>query len=233
MIVTLVRSEAVAENIRTFWFRPQKPVKYLAGQYIEMYLPHAGADVRGQKHWFTLSSSPTEKLVSITTKHAVDRVSTFKQQLFLLKTGTSIKISEPMGDFVLPKDASIPLLFVAGGIGITPMRSMVKWLTDCGQHRTINLIYGARSDKELAFMDLFEAYGLKPQILLSDDPSGSKPKEHITPEVILDAAKSLHEPLVYISGPEPMTEKLEAGLQAGGFPAARLVLDFFPGYQPV
>ena len=56
-----------------------------------------------------------------------------------------------MGDFVLPKDTTLPLVFVAGGIGVTPIRSMVKWLTDTDQKRTIHVIYAARSLPEIAF----------------------------------------------------------------------------------
>ncbi len=233
MNATLRRTEKVAENIQTFWFEPDKAVDYLAGQFVEMYLPHKNADARGQKHWFTLSSSPTEEYISITTKYALGRASTFKQQLFALKPGAKVRISEPMGDFVLPKDKSIPLLFVAGGIGITPMRSMVKWLTDSKEQRDVSLIYGVKTPDELAFLDLFKSYGIVPEILASKPNTGwPGRKGHIASGLIMDSVTH-EEQLIYISGPEPMTEKLEADLLATGIEPQRLVLDFFPGYQPV
>lgn len=206
----------------------------MAGQFIEMYLPHHHADVRGQKHWFTLSSSPTEKLISITTKHATDRVSTFKQRLFGLEPGAMITVSEPMGDFVLPKDASIPLVFVAGGIGVTPMRSMVKWLLDTNEKRQIKLIYGVKTLDESAFRDLFDAYGTGTEIILSEPASKWHGRTgHLTAELILELSGSKPGQLVYVSGPEPMTEALEAGLLASGVAKEKLVLDFFPGYLPI
>lgn len=234
MYINLVKIEDTAENIQTFWFKPEVVMDYIAGQFIEMYLPHKNADIRGQKHWFTLSSSPTEELVSITTKRAQDKVSSFKQRLFSLEPGAKVKISEPMGDFVLPKDSSRPLLFVAGGIGITPMRSMVKWLLDNDEKRQIQMLYGVRTEQELAFLDLFRDYGLQPNIVVSSPaPSGSYREGHITSTEIKSLADSLVDPLVYISGPEPMIENLETELLQNKFPAANLVLDFFPGYKPV
>lgn len=234
MQIKLDHTEVVAKNIQTFWFEPEKPVGYVAGQFIEMYLPHDNADARGQKHWFTLSSSPTEKLISVTTKHATDRVSTFKQHLFGLEPGAIITVSEPMGDFVLPKDTALPLVFVAGGIGITPMRSMVKWLLDSGEKRPIRLVYGVKTSEEAAFVGLFEAYGAKMDTVVSEPSLGwSGRTGHLSSQLILELAGSSSEQLVYVSGPEPMTEALEAGLLASGVGKEKLVLDFFPGYPPI
>ncbi len=234
MNVTLDRIEPITENIHTFWLKPERPTTYIAGQYIEMYLPHENPDDRGQKRWFTLSSSPTEELLAITTKHFGDPISSFKQHLFASKPGDTLQLSEPMGDFVLPKDSSIPLTFVVGGIGVTPVRSIVKWLHDTNEKRDIQLIYGARVLEEVCFRDLFAEYGLTPTIILSDaGDSWNGKKGHITADAILEAAKGDAEALIYISGPEPMTEKLEADLKAKNISGDHLVLDFFLGYPAV
>ncbi len=52
-----------AENISTFYFKPEKPVDYTSGQFTRLNLPHDNPDDRGAKRWFTLSSSPTEPLL--------------------------------------------------------------------------------------------------------------------------------------------------------------------------
>src|SRR5688572_28479949 len=171
MNVILDHTEDIAENIKTFWFKPAKPVHYVAGQFTELYLPHDGADDRGTRRWFTLSSSPTEPLVSITTKFS-DPGSSFKRTLAGLKPGTALALASPMGDFVLPKDASRPLVFVAGGMGITPMRSMIKYLLDCHEQRDIHLIYAVTKREELAFEPLFTAYGLKFTTVIKNPPQG-------------------------------------------------------------
>ena len=154
MQVTFDHAEDIALHIKTFWFKPDKPVRYVAGQFTEIRLPIANPDERGDKHWFTLSSSPTEPLLGITTKFTPKHGSAFKRALAALKPGTHLALAEPMGDFVLPLDTSIPLVFVAAGMGITPVRSMIKWLHDSGQKRSIHLIYKVPTTRELAFSNL-------------------------------------------------------------------------------
>jgi len=143
--------ENKAKTINSFWFEPEHPLDQIAGQYIEMSIPHDKTDDRGTKRWFTISSSPSDApLFSITTKFSRPS-STFKSALHKLKIGDSVSISDPMGDFVLPKDDTIPLIFVAGGIGITPFHSIIKWLEDTKQSRDITFLYAAKVEGELIF----------------------------------------------------------------------------------
>jgi ferredoxin-NADP reductase len=234
MRVTLDHIEDTARNIKTFWFRPERPVRYVAGQFIELTLPHDNPDKRGIKHWFTLSSSPSEEHLSITTKHAAENGSTFKETLFGLPLGASVMMSEPMGDFVLPKDPSVPLVFVAGGIGITPMRSMIKWLHDNQEHRTIHLIYAASSIEEVAFRELFNTYGAPTDIILSEAPKNWQGQTgRLDAARILELAPNVDNKLYFLSGPEPMVEALTKGLQDAGVDKRRIVGDYFPNYAGI
>lgn len=234
MKATLDHIEDTATNIKTFWLKPEGAVHYTAGQFTELYLPHEHADERGQKHWFTLSSSPTEPLLAVTTKFAVDRSSTFKQEMLKLKPGTELMLAEPMGDFVLPKDTGIPLLFVAGGIGVTPMRSMVKYLTDRNEQRDIQLLYAVSHDDELAFRDLFDSYSMRNRSYVAHEASPDWTGEvgSVTTERILQAIDGSKDMLIYLAGPEPMVETFDKGLKAAGVNKHRIVTDFFPGYLP-
>jgi ferredoxin-NADP reductase len=234
MRVVLDHVEDVARNIRTFWWKSEKPVRYTAGQFIELVIPHENPDKRGIKRWFTLSSSPTEDLLSNTTKHATEKSSSFKEALFAFKPGASVMMSEPMGDFVLPQDIGVPLVFVAGGIGVTPMRSMIKWLHDNEQHRTIHLLYAANQVEDVAFRDLFNDYGLPTDIILSDPPKGwQDPTGRLTAEKILELAPDVDRKLYYLSGPEQMVEALEKDLVEAGVDKRRIVGDFFPNYPGI
>jgi ferredoxin-NADP reductase len=231
MNVIFDHSEDAADHIKTFWFKPEKPVRYTAGQFTELYLPHPDADNRGQRRWFTLSSSPTDPLLSITTKFASNPSSTFKEILQQIEPGTPLKLAEPMGDFVLPKDPTIPLLFVASGIGITPMYSMIKYLNDTGERRNIHLIYAVTRASEIAFEDLFNQYGVGLTIILKEPPdeyrgeTGSLDADRIL-QLVDDTGKSLF----YLSGPEPMVETFMKGLKVKGIDEHHLVTDYFPGY---
>lgn len=223
MRVALHHIEDVAANIKTLWFKPEQPIRYVAGQFTELHLPHQDADDRGVRRWFTLSSSPTEDLLGITTRFEPGRSSSFKRQLAALQPGTTMHLADPMGDFVLPKDPSIPLLFVAAGLGITPVRSMVKWLLDTNERRNIQLLYAVSGAEELAFEPLFKEYNL------SFAPVITKQHGRLTADHILELAQG-GEPLIYLSGPEIMIETFYKGLQTKGFAAERLVADYFPGY---
>jgi ferredoxin-NADP reductase len=231
MNVTLERVDNVAKNIKMFWFSSDQKLSHVAGQFIELHLPHANPDKRGIKRWFTLTSSPTEGKFAITTKFTAENGSSFKAALLALKPGDGLAMSQPMGDFVLPKDKSIPLVFVAGGIGVTPMRSMVKYLLDTNEKRTIQLIYAANSLEEVAFRDTFDQYGVKLTLVISNPPVGwTGETGQLTAERIQSIAGELNNKLIYISGPEPMVEAFYHGLKELGVDKKHLIADYFPNY---
>ena len=228
-------SELLAPGIRSFAFMPERPVDYLAGQYAEFHLPHAGTDERGDTRWFTLSSAPSEVFVRIATKLAQEKGSSFKRALLALKPGAKIVMAEPMGDFVLPKDQSIPLVFIAGGIGITPMRSMVQWLHDSGERRNVTLIHHVHTNDELVFAKLFAATPGVVYVPVATQPSPSWRGEagNLGGERILALAPVASNPqaLLYFSGPEPLVENLIADVKRHGIEPRRIVMDYFPGYS--
>jgi ferredoxin-NADP reductase len=231
MNVTFDHSQAESDNIRTFYFKPERPLHYTAGQFTELTINHKNPDARGQKHWFTLSSSPTEELLSITTKWANDRQSSFKKALWKLKPGDEVQMSDAMGDFVLPQLIQTPLIFVAGGIGITPFHSILAWLADRGETRPIRLLYAVRNENEIIFQKTFEKAGVQPTIVVSQPSEfwGGE-RGQLTAETILGIEEPDENTLVYVSGPEPMVESLEKDLKKSGVKQSRLVLDFFPNY---
>lgn len=234
MQVVFEGSKPVTDHIETFYFRLNQPVHYTAGQFIELTLPHDRPDARGMKHWFTLSSSPTEEFLSITTKFNPEHSSTFKEALKALEAGQTVQMSDPMGDFVLPKDTNRPLVFVAGGMGITPMRSMVKWLHDNQEHRTIRLIYAASVPEEFAFRELFAEYGLPVTLVASHPPAKWEGESGLlTAERILEIAPNVDNKLYYLSGPEPMVETFYKELKELGLKESQLVTDYFPGYEAI
>jgi len=228
-------SEEETTNIRTFWFKPERQMDYVAGQYTELTIKHDNPDERGEKRWFTLSSAPGHDLVSITTKYAGDdKSSTFKKALFHMQPGTEVDMAEAMGDFVLPKDASIPLIFVAGGIGLTPFHSMFEWMAERDEHRNIKFIYGVRTEDEIVFQDTFRRTGIHATIVVSEpsDAWGGE-RGRLSAELILGLEQPTDNTLIYMSGPEPMVEALEKDMTEHHIDKRQLVGDFFPGYPNI
>lgn len=230
MKVNFIKSRHEAKNIITFYFKPEEELDYTAGQYIELYLPHPNEDDRGHKRWFTLSSSPLDEYLTITTKFS-EPSSSFKQALLDLKTGDELKMLGPMGDFVLPKIVQTPLIFVAGGIGLTPFHSILKWLHQTGESRPIKFIYGVTNEDEIIFMDEFNEFKQHISIVV-DHPSDSWGGERgrISAELIMGISRPTKESMVFVSGPEPMVEAIGDDLIKHGLKRTQLVQDFFPNY---
>ncbi|MGB8173116.1 MAG: Rieske 2Fe-2S domain-containing protein, partial [Nitrososphaeraceae archaeon] len=101
-------------------------LNYRAGQFAIVDLG-TKEDPKGPLRSFTMASSPTEDAILITTRI---RDSPFKKKLAALEIGSSAKITSPLGKFVLPDDHSKPVVFLSGGIGVTPFRSMIRYATD-------------------------------------------------------------------------------------------------------
>ena len=231
MKVVFNHSQAEAANITTFYFKPEVPVQYTAGQFIELSIPHEQPDTRGMKRWFTLSSSPTEALLSITTKIAGEHGSSFKAALQKLTSGTAVTMSTSMGDFVLPKLVQTPLIFVAGGIGITPFHSIVEWLTQVDEERPIKLLYAVKNEDEIIFQDTFDKAKIRPTIIVEKASAAwGGERGHLSAEMILGLSELKEDGLIYVSGPEPMVERFEKDLMRAGVAKHQLVLDFFPNY---
>jgi ferredoxin-NADP reductase len=235
MKVTLDHTHDEAANIRTFYFKPERPVRYTAGQYTELHLPHKNPDDRGTKRWFTLSSPPEQEFLTITTKYAgEDKSSSFKKALFHLEPGVELDMADPMGDFVLPKLIQTPLIFVAGGIGITPFHSILGWLAGTGEQRPIKLLYGVRNEDEIIFQETFDKAGIEPTIVVGEpsDAWGGE-RGRITAELILGLEKPSDDTLVYVSGPEPMVQGLAKDLHKAGLTKHQIVSDEFPNYAAI
>jgi glycine betaine catabolism B len=224
----------LAPTIWGFTFEPQPGINFAPGQFLEWSLPHTGADERGHRRWFTIASSPTEKFVLLSTRFS-EKSSSFKNHLGQLELGSQVSAHGLEGDFVMPDDKTQPLVFIAGGIGITPFRSMVKYLLDRGQWRDIILIYAAKTEEDLVFMDIFkeaeEAFGTKIVTVISNPgPDYKGYSGQVTEELLKKEIPDRQKQLIYISGPEPMVEAIERLVVAAGVPKANIKQDFFPGY---
>ncbi|HSW81439.1 MAG TPA: FAD-dependent oxidoreductase, partial [Candidatus Saccharimonas sp.] len=185
--------------------------------------PHNNPDAEGTKRWFTNSAAPYEGIMQITTRVTN---STFKQALAALQPGDELQLIEaPEGDFVW-QDSDLPKVFVAGGIGITPFRSIIKQRAHDGLSLDATLIYGGRT-ADLPFKDEFEQWaandaGLKIHYVIG---------EPLTAESLAKMVPDLNNSLVYVSGPEPMVLALGDALKKQGLPETQYKHDGFPHYD--
>lgn len=236
----------LAKNISSFIFVPQKKIDFKAGQFMEWTVHHKNPDSRGVRRFFTISASPTENFMMLTTKLA-EKPSSFKKTLFGLKLKDEITAMGPDGEFTIDENYKRPLVFIAGGIGITPFRSMIKYMLDKNIKRPITLFYSAKTTEEFVFREIFDeaekTLELKTVYVVTDEKIPVKeatlqniPVEHKIRSGYLDAGMIKEEVfdwqnrVYYISGPEPMVKAFEKMVEEMGVPGKNIKHDYFPGY---
>ena len=206
------------------------------GQYMEWTLPHEDPDTRGNRRYFTIASSPTEDSMHLGVKFYTQG-SSFKKALIALDEKKLITAGNLSGDFTLPDDQNVKLVFIAGGIGITPFRSMLKYYLDMHQKRSIVLMYANKTASEIAYTDVLEQAsknGVKIVLTLTDTkeiPKDWKGKTgRITAEMIKEEIPDFKERIFYLSGPHQMVTGFEKTLLEIGVSKLHIKKDFFPGF---
>lgn len=236
LTLTLKEVKKVANDTYDFIFKSDKKIKFKAGQYLEWTIPDSGADSRGNRRYFTLASSPTESDVVIGVKF-YPKPSSFKQKLLSMKEGATVIASQRAGEFILPEDKNKKLVFIAGGIGVTPFRSIIQYLIDKGERRNIIIFYSNKSFDDIAYKDIFDkAYenlNIKTVYTLTDTQTPSSwtgNKGFIDTHMISLEAPDFKERVFYISGPHSMVTSFKDTLHKMNVPRSHIKVDFFPGF---
>ena len=186
-------------------------------------------------HPLSIASSPTENNLRIGIKFYPDG-STFKKRMVELKPGESIIGSRLAGEFVLPKDQKEKLVFLAGGIGVTPFRSMIKFLLDREEKRDISFFFANKTVDDIVYKDIFDAaeknLGIKiiHAVEKLEKEGGNMKPGRLNKETIIKEVPDYKERTFYISGPPGMIFAFEDILRELGIPKTQIKTDFFPGY---
>ncbi len=213
---------------QSFLFRP--------GQYLSYTLDQlAFPDERGNERHFTISSSPTEKgIVMFTTRI---RGSGFKETLRHAPTGYELNCGIPAGRFVLPEREGQRHIFLAGGIGITPFRSMLRYAADDGRSLEAILFCFNHSEADILFGGELESIGrsmpaFRPVHVLSNPSPGWTGERGRLDQNLLRkyAGDDLSPYQFWLSGPPSMVEAYETFLQEIGTPRQAIHIDRFTGY---
>jgi ferredoxin-NADP reductase len=236
LMLRLKEKIRVGADIYDFVFVPNRKLVFAPGQYMEWTLGHNNPDNRGNRRYFTLASSPTENTLRLGVK-IYQKSSTYKKSLLNMTNNTQIVAAQLAGDFTLPEDPKQPCVFIAGGIGITPFRSMIKYLVDKRQKRRITLFYANRVASEIVYKDVFDQaqrdLGIKTIYTLTDTKhvaaNWTGKTGHITPEMIKTEVSDYVQCHFYLSGPNSMVNAFETLLLEMGVPHSHIKTDFFPG----
>lgn len=236
LILTLQKLTPLTADTADLIFTSDKKLNFRPGQYLEWTLGHEKPDGRGNRRYFTIASSPTESTIRLGVKFYPE-ASSFKKFLIGMKPGNMIVASQLAGDFTLPNDLNKKLVFIAGGIGITPFRSMAKYMIDAKEARDAVLLFSNKTAADIIYRDIFDAagsFGLRTIYTLTDMdkiPAGWQGERgFVTPEMITAKVPDYQERLFYISGPRAMVVAFEITLKRLGVHHSQIITDYFPGF---
>jgi ferredoxin-NADP reductase len=222
-----------AENAESFVFEPGVALTFQAGQYLEYTLDHPDADDRGVTRHFTIAAAPAEGLVRLTTR-VFAAPSTFKQALCSLTPGDTLQGDGPFGELVYP-ETDTPVVLIAGGIGITPFRSILAELAARKSRTRTTLLYSNRSSDILfrGFLDGLTLDWPELRVVYTITRPGSEwhgPTGRIDAEFIRRHVPDPSVPSFMVCGPTPLVEGMRKTLAQAGVDASRIKDEDFPGY---
>jgi glycine betaine catabolism B len=233
--LTLDRIEKKASGCFDYVFSSARPVSFAAGQYLDWTMDVPKIDSRGNRRAFTIASAPNEKHVRLGVKF-YPKPSAFKQSLLAMKPGDVIYGSQLAGSFTLPKSADEKLAFIAGGIGVTPFRSIIQHMVDNNDQRSAILLYGNNRVNEIAYADVFDKaereLGLRTVYAVAEDAGRPSNMHHgfIDADLIKREMPDYKDRTFYISGPRAMVVRFQKTLAELGISRTKIKTDFFPGF---
>jgi ferredoxin-NADP reductase len=209
-------------------------VDFRAGQYfwVELLDPPY-EDEKGPRRHISVVTSPTERgVLGLCTRI---RDSAFKRSLAELEVGAEVEVEEPKGDFKLPEDTEPHYVFIAGGIGITVFRSMLRYIADTGEPYDVTLVYSNRDRASTAFLDELtelesQIPGFELVVTMTGDPEWTGESRRVDADFLRDKLGELADYTYLLAGPPPMVEGVVEQLNEAGVPEAQIEPDRFSGY---
>ena len=149
--------------------------------------------------------------------------------------GDEVQVEEPKGSFLLPEEMDEEYVFVAGGIGITVFRSMLRFIADRSLPYRITLVYSNRDRESAAFLDELEQLeeridGLTVILTMTDEPDWAGETRHLDANVLGKLVGALDGKTFFVAGPPGMAEAVADSLRGAGLPEDRVLVDGFSGY---
>lgn len=222
--ITFVSKKHEGADVYSFFFSPTKKVTFKPGMYAHVVIPTVPEEEGKPVRYFSIASAPTEDYLRFTTR--VRDGSVHKQKLAELKPDDKCAIYKVKGEFLLPSNKERPVVLIAGGIGITPFRSMLINMDAKEETRNITLVHV--SDKDYVFQrDLSEIP--VPQHRITRDGV-----ESIIEELVEEAEDRGEENVMwYISGPPAFVDFVKEVLLEHDIEEKNIKQDEFDGYDDI
>jgi ferredoxin-NADP reductase len=222
-LTTLRSRENIAEATMAFHFEKPQGFRFKPGQTVDLTLVKPSeTDTEGNTRTFSIASAPEEPDIFVATRM---RSSAFKRVLATAPLGLPVRIAGPMGSFTLHRNVAKPAVFLAGGIGVTPFRSMI--LDAIGRHtgHQLTLFYSNDRPEDTAFLGELQqlaaahaSFRFVPTMTEMDRSRHQWSGETgpIGPEMLSRYLESLRGPIYYLAGPPAMVQQFREELGASG-----------------
>lgn len=233
--VKLLKKEEIANGTMAFYFEKPEGFEFRAGQFADYTLINPPeTDAEGNTRGFSIITAPFEEYIGAATRL---RDTAFKRVLKDLPIGTEVKLDAPYGDFTLHKTETTPAVFLIGGIGVRPVRSMIAQATHDKTAHKITLIHSSRTPDDMPFMADFERLSKEnPNFAYVPVASDSAPDDwqgergRVNEEIIRKHVPDLNKPIFYLSGPEGMVKAMRQLLVGLNINEDNIKTEEFAGY---
>ncbi len=223
----VVQKRVVAQDTWevTFGIPSKDKFSFLPGQNVRIILPESSnEDTRGNRRKFSVLSSPNKSSqLSIAFRSSE---SEYKKSLVSMPLGTHVTIEGPFGSFLLPKKDRTPLVFIAGGIGIAPFISMLRYTTEEKLPYVCHVLYANKTSESMAYLpEIRELVNQNERISFTGSigrMSRDAMKKNVT---------KFRNAMWYIAGPTQMVLDVEAFLQEEGVVKDAIMTELFSGYE--
>ncbi len=234
--LTLITKERlIGSDLMTLRLQ-QGGLQYKAGQYAFFKLENVAGDPRGQTRCFSLASSPTEQGTLLISTRVSSSI--YKQKLAALEQGKRLLAWEPSGEFVLHDDYSRPAIFLSGGIGVTPFRSMIKYATDKVLPLRIVFFNSSSDERRILYREEFDSWSRENKNLIvvytltremNSEWKGERGR--IDKAMIVRHAGDTARAIFYVCGPSEMVNTMQTLLREEmHVPKDRIKVEEFTGY---
>ena len=224
--ISFANKKQIAPGVWSFNFTLQKPLEWKAGQHVILFMKTStGKRVRRA---FSLSSAPSEKFITITTR-IHETPSDFKNALKKLKKGDSLSLRGPIGRLVVDPTSDLAYAFLATGIGITPFRSILKDMSEHGVKNKVTVFFAGNKDNHFFRDELSELNAKMPNLKIKyiyypDRLMGSTIEELLGEELL--------ETTFFLSGSSRMIKSYRRTLTGLGVNRRNIKSDTFIGLRP-
>jgi len=234
MKALLKNRQIIAQDTLMATFQLEKPVNFLPGQFALISLISAPyKDAKGPERYFSIVNPPAKNNeISIATRL---RDTAFKKSLAQMPIDAPIEVKMIGGSFTFPENEERPIIFITGGIGITPFMSMLRHANENNLPNRITLFYFNRNQQSAVFIE--ELKQLKEEnenfnliLIMTEDNNWQGEKEIVSPELIKKYLSEFVNNVYMIAGPPQMVQEVVGVLTDMGIVSENIITENFAGY---